>query len=40
VRGESVQLSAAEIAELDAALAPDRVAGARYAAKQMAQIDR
>ena len=40
VRGESVQLNAAEIAELDAALAPDRVAGARYAAKQMAQIDR
>jgi aryl-alcohol dehydrogenase-like predicted oxidoreductase len=37
---ERVQLSAAEMAELDAALAPDKVAGDRYPAKQMSQIDR
>jgi len=36
----SVSLSAAEMAQLDAALAPEKVAGPRYAAKQMAQIDR
>jgi aryl-alcohol dehydrogenase-like predicted oxidoreductase len=37
---ERVQLTAAEMTELDAALAPDKVAGARYPAKQMSQIDR
>ncbi len=36
----SVSLTAAEISELDAALAPDRVAGERYGAQQMAQLDR
>jgi len=40
VAAERVQLSAAEMTELDAALAPDKVAGARYPAKQMSQIDR
>jgi hypothetical protein len=35
-----VRLSAEEVAQLDAALAPERVAGPRYNAKQMAQVDR
>jgi hypothetical protein len=35
-----VPLTAEEMAELDAALAPEKVAGARYSAKQMAQVDR
>jgi aryl-alcohol dehydrogenase-like predicted oxidoreductase len=33
-------LSAEEMSELDAALAPEKVAGPRYSAKQMAQVDR
>ncbi len=36
----SVKLSADEMAALDAALAPDKVSGPRYSAKQMAQVDR
>jgi len=36
----SVSLGAAEMAELDATLAPEKVAGPRYPAKQMAQVDR
>jgi aryl-alcohol dehydrogenase-like predicted oxidoreductase len=36
----SVSLNAGEMAELDAALAPQKVAGPRYAAQQMAQVDR
>ena len=36
----SVSLTAAEMTELDAALAPEKVAGQRYAAQQMAQVDR
>lgn len=36
----NVPLSASEITELDAALTPEKVAGSRYTAKQMAQIDR
>ena len=35
-----VTLAAAEMSQLDAALAPEKVAGARYTAKQLAQIDR
>jgi len=35
-----VSLSAEEMAELDAALAPGKVAGPRYGAQQMAQVDR
>ena len=40
VGAADVSLSPAEMTELDAALAPEKVAGPRYAAKQMAQIDR
>jgi aryl-alcohol dehydrogenase-like predicted oxidoreductase len=40
VAAASVQLSAADMAALDAALAPERVSGPRYGAKQMAQVDR
>lgn len=40
VGAAAVSLSAAEMAELEAALAPENVAGPRYSAKQMAQIDR
>jgi aryl-alcohol dehydrogenase-like predicted oxidoreductase len=40
VSAVSVSLSAAEMTELDAALAPEKVAGPRYTAKQMAQVDR
>jgi aryl-alcohol dehydrogenase-like predicted oxidoreductase len=36
----SVRLTAEEMAELDAALAPEKVAGPRYGAQQMAQVDR
>ena len=36
----SVSLTAVEMTELDAALAPEKVAGQRYAAQQMAQVDR
>jgi aryl-alcohol dehydrogenase-like predicted oxidoreductase len=36
----SVALSADETAELDAALAPDKVAGPRYSPQQMAMVDR
>jgi hypothetical protein len=35
-----VRLTPQEIATLDAALAPDRVSGPRYAEKHMAQVDR
>ena len=40
VGAAAVSLDRAEMAELDAALAPEKVAGERYAAKQLAQIDR
>jgi aryl-alcohol dehydrogenase-like predicted oxidoreductase len=40
VGAADVPLSAEEMTELDAALAPEKVAGARYTAKQMAQVDR
>ena len=40
VGAADVPLTAEEMAELDAALAPEKVAGARYSAKQMAQVDR
>lgn len=40
VAAAAVSLSAAEMAELEAALAPENVAGPRYSEKQMAQIDR
>src|SRR5881628_3069983 len=40
VAAAAVSLDAAEMAQLDAALAPEKVAGPRYAAKQMAQVDR
>jgi aryl-alcohol dehydrogenase-like predicted oxidoreductase len=36
----AVSLSAEEVAELDAALPPEKVAGPRYSAPQMAQVDR
>jgi aryl-alcohol dehydrogenase-like predicted oxidoreductase len=36
----AVSLSAGEMAELDAALPPDKVAGPRYNEKQMAMVDR
>lgn len=36
----SVSLNAAEMNQLDAALAPDKVAGPRYNPKQMAMVDR
>jgi aryl-alcohol dehydrogenase-like predicted oxidoreductase len=40
VGAAEVSLSAEEMATLDAALAPEKVAGPRYAQKQMAQVDR
>jgi aryl-alcohol dehydrogenase-like predicted oxidoreductase len=40
VAAQNVTLSAAEMTELDASLAPENIAGARYTAKQLAQIDR
>ena len=39
-RGGRCSLTPNEMATLDAALAPDRVAGPRYSEKQMAQVDR
>jgi aryl-alcohol dehydrogenase-like predicted oxidoreductase len=35
-----LSLSAAEMNELDASLAPERIAGPRYGPKQMATVDR
>ena len=40
VGGAAVLLTPAEMAGLDAALAPEKVAGPRYNEKQMAQVDR
>ena len=40
VGAAGVPLSAAEMTELDGALAPDKVAGPRYSAQLMAQLDR
>jgi len=40
VGAAGVSLNVEEISELDAALAPEKVAGPRYSAKQMAQVDR
>jgi aryl-alcohol dehydrogenase-like predicted oxidoreductase len=40
VGGATVSLSSAEMAALDAALAPEQVAGPRYNPKQMAMVDR
>ena len=40
VAAADVRLMPSEMAALDAALAPDRVAGPRYGEKQMAQVDR
>src|SRR3954449_9404850 len=40
VAAASLSLSGDEMAALDAALAPDKVAGPRYGKKQMAQVDR
>jgi hypothetical protein len=36
----TVQLNSAEVAELDAMLAPDKVAGARYTQELMSQVNR
>ena len=40
VAAADIRLSAADLAQLDAALAPGKVAGPRYGEKQMAQVDR
>lgn len=40
VAAAEVRLSAGEMAELDAALAPEKISGPRYGAKAMAQVDR
>jgi len=40
VGAADVSLSPEEMATLDAALAPEKVAGPRYGQKQMAQVDR
>jgi aryl-alcohol dehydrogenase-like predicted oxidoreductase len=40
VSAVNTPLSASDMTALDAALAPEKVSGSRYAAKQMAQIDR
>ena len=40
VGAADVSLSTAEMVTLDAALAPEKVAGPRYGQKQMAQVDR
>jgi len=40
VAAADVRLSAAEMAQLDAALAPEKVSGPRYAPAQAAQVDR
>jgi len=40
IAAADVRLSPSEMATLDAALAPEKVSGPRYSAKQMAQVDR
>ena len=40
VAAADVRLTPGDMAALDAALAPERVAGPRYGEKQMAQVDR
>jgi aryl-alcohol dehydrogenase-like predicted oxidoreductase len=40
VGAASVQLTAADVARLEAALAPDRISGARYNAARMSMVDR
>jgi aryl-alcohol dehydrogenase-like predicted oxidoreductase len=35
-----ISLDAAEMAQLDTALAPEKIAGPRYSPERMAQIDR
>ena len=40
VGAAAVSLNAEEMAELDAALPPEKVAGPRYSEKQMATVDR
>jgi aryl-alcohol dehydrogenase-like predicted oxidoreductase len=40
VAAAAVELSAAELAQLDAAMAPEQVAGPRYSPQQMALVDR
>jgi aryl-alcohol dehydrogenase-like predicted oxidoreductase len=40
VAAADLRLTPSEMATLDAALAPEKVSGPRYAAKQMAQVDR
>jgi aryl-alcohol dehydrogenase-like predicted oxidoreductase len=40
VTATDVRLTPAELAGLDAALAPDKISGPRYGEKQMAQVDR
>lgn len=40
VSAADVSLSADEMSELDAALAPDKVSGPRYSARQMSMVDR
>jgi len=40
VAAADVRLSPAEMAQLDAALAPEKVSGPRYAPAQSAQVDR
>jgi aryl-alcohol dehydrogenase-like predicted oxidoreductase len=40
VGAADVRLSAADMTTLDEALAPEKVSGPRYGAKQMAQVDR
>ncbi len=40
VAADSLRLDATDMAALDAALAPDRVAGARYGAEMLAMVDR
>ena len=40
VRAADVSLTSEEMGALDAALAPGKVSGPRYAAAQLAQVDR
>ena len=40
VGAAALHLSPAEVAELDSALAPEKVAGPRYNEKLMSQVDR
>ena len=40
VAAADVRLTPSDMAALDAALAPEKVAGPRYGEKQMAQVDR